>query len=72
MFDKGPRKWRNLERNRWSTIIRTYPAPLLALVLPALILCKLPLLAVAAAGGWAPMKLHSWVDVLRWLPRARG
>ena len=25
-FDKGPAKWRHLERNRWATLIRTYPA----------------------------------------------
>ena len=24
-FDKGPAKWRYLERNRWATLIRTYP-----------------------------------------------
>ena len=31
---EGPVKWRRLERNRWATIIRTYPTTLLALVLP--------------------------------------
>ena len=36
VFDKGNRKWRNLERNRWATVIRTYPSALLVLVLPAL------------------------------------
>ena len=35
-FDKGPAKWRHLERNRWATLIRTYPAALLALLAPAL------------------------------------
>ena len=25
-FDKGATKWRYLERNRWATLIRTYPA----------------------------------------------
>ena len=29
-FAKGAQKWRYLERNRWATIIRTYPARLLA------------------------------------------
>jgi GT2 family glycosyltransferase len=72
VFDKGPLKWRNLERNRWATVVRTYPKRLLVLVTPALILTELPLLVVAAAGGWAPMKLRAWADVLRWLPRARA
>ena len=33
-FDKGPAKWRYLERNRWATLIRTYPGALLALLAP--------------------------------------
>ena len=28
-FDKGAAKWRYLERNRWATLVRTYPAALL-------------------------------------------
>jgi GT2 family glycosyltransferase len=68
-FEKGAYKWRFLERNRWATILRTYPAPLLALVLPALLACEPALLLVALAGGWAPSKLRAWLDVLVWLPR---
>ena len=33
-FEKGPAKWRRLERNRWATLVRTYPAGLLGLVMP--------------------------------------
>lgn len=69
-FAKGPAKWRMLERNRWKTVVRTYPAPLLALVAPILLAVELPLLAVALAGGWAGAKLRAWGDVLAWLPRA--
>jgi N-acetylglucosaminyl-diphospho-decaprenol L-rhamnosyltransferase len=72
VFEKGPRKWRNLERNRWATVVRTYPAPLLRLVLPALVAIELPLLVIAARDGWAEMKVRAWGDVLRWLPRARS
>jgi GT2 family glycosyltransferase len=71
VFDKGTYKWRLLERNRWAMIVRTYPGPLLWLVLPLLLACELPLLAVAVVGGWAPAKLRAWFDVLAWLPRAR-
>jgi GT2 family glycosyltransferase len=71
VFEKGARKWRNLERNRWVTVLRTYPRPLLWLTLPALVACEVPLLVVAAAGGWAQAKLRSWADVLRWLSEAR-
>ncbi len=68
-FDKGPAKWRYLERNRWATLIRVYPAALLALIMPALLATELALLPVAALGGWLPQKLGAWVDVIRWLPR---
>jgi GT2 family glycosyltransferase len=68
-FDKGGAKWRRLEANRWRTVLRTYPGPLLALLLPVLLLAEPALLAVALHGGWGVEKLRSWVDVLRWLPR---
>jgi GT2 family glycosyltransferase len=68
-FDKGPDKWRYLERNRWATLIRTYPAPLLFLIWPALIATELALLAVSARGGWFGQKVLSWIDIWRGLPR---
>ncbi len=68
-FDKGAAKWRYLERNRWATIVRTYPGRLLLLLLPALIATELALLPAAAAGGWLPQKLRAWADVAAWLPR---
>jgi len=71
-FDKGLAKWRHLERNRWATLIRTYPAALLALLAPALLATELALLAVAAAGGWLPQKLAAWRDVGRSFGRLRG
>jgi GT2 family glycosyltransferase len=58
-FDKGPRKWFLLERNRWRTIIALYPASLLALLGPALLAFELALLAVAARGGWLRAKLRA-------------
>ena len=68
-FDKGKAKWRYLERNRWSTIIRTYPAALLFLVLPALIATDLALWPVAIAGGWSRERLLALGDTIRGLPR---
>ena len=70
-FEKGPGKWRRLERNRWATLIRTYPAGLLGLLLPALLATELALVPISIAGGWFAQKLASWLDVLRWLPRLR-
>ena len=68
-FAKGTRKWRLLERNRWATIVRTYPRELLALLAPAFLATELALVAVAFAGGWGPQKLASWGDVARSAPR---
>jgi GT2 family glycosyltransferase len=68
-FEKGPAKWRYLERNRWATLIRTYPAALLAVLAPALLATELALVAVALAGGWLPQKLAAWGDTVRALPR---
>jgi GT2 family glycosyltransferase len=68
-FAKGPAKWRRLERNRWATIVRCYPGPLLALLAPALLATEIALLGVAAGGGWLPQKLTAALDTARALPR---
>jgi N-acetylglucosaminyl-diphospho-decaprenol L-rhamnosyltransferase len=67
-FVKGGFKWRLLERNRWATIIRTYPAPLLLVAGPALLGAELAVWLVAARAGWARMKLLATVDLARELP----
>jgi GT2 family glycosyltransferase len=71
-FDKGVAKWHHLERNRWATLIRVYPARLLVLLAPALLATELALLAIATAGGWLPQKLAAAADTLRALPRLLG
>ena len=68
-FHKGPAKWRLLERNRWATIIRTYPGVLLVLLAPALLATELALMAVSLAAGWAPQKARAYADTARALPR---
>ncbi len=68
-FDKGLRKWRLLERNRWATLIRTYPTPLLAAVMPALLATEAVIWLAAARGGWTMMKARATFDVLRALPQ---
>jgi GT2 family glycosyltransferase len=71
-FDKGGAKWRYLERNRWATLIRTYPGSLLLLLLPALLATELALAVVSIPGGWFPQKLRAWGGTLLWLPRLVG
>jgi GT2 family glycosyltransferase len=71
-FDKGSAKWRYLERNRWATVIRTYPGPLLALVFPALLATDLALWPVALLNGWGRQRLLAFTDFIRSLPRLVG
>ena len=68
-FAANGEKWRWLERNRLAFLVRTYPAPLLALLVPALLATELALLVVSAAGGWGRQKLRANLEFLRWLPR---
>ena len=68
-FGAREHKWRWLERNRWAFLIRVYPASLLALLAPALILTELALLPAAVAAGWGRQKLAAIGEVVRWLPR---
>ncbi len=71
-FDKGKGKWRHLERNRWATLIRTYPGALLALLVPGLLATELALIPVSIGGGWFGQKLLAWADFWRSLPRLLG
>jgi GT2 family glycosyltransferase len=68
-FDKGGPKWRYLERNRWATLLRTYPTVLLILLAPALLATELALIGISIAGGWFGQKVRAWADVWVALPR---
>lgn len=70
-FSKGGRKWRLLERNRWATMVRTYPAGLLVAVAPALLAAELAVWAMALRDGWWRMKALATLDVVRALPQLR-
>lgn len=67
-FTKGDYKWFHLERNRWWTILGTYPTRLLLPLLPALLLFELLLVPVAWRAGWGRPKLRAQLAVLRELP----
>jgi GT2 family glycosyltransferase len=68
-FGAREHKWRWLERNRWAFLIRVYPASLLALLAPALVLTELALIPASIAGGWGRQKFGALGEVLRLLPR---
>lgn len=67
-FGANSDKWRWLERNRLAFLVRTYPAPLLLLLAPALLATEPALFAVAARGGWLRQKLVAELEFLRRLP----
>ena len=67
-FDKGAPKWRYLERNRWATIVRTYPTALLVLLAPLLLVVELAVLVAAVRGGWWRQKLLAAQDCVQRLP----
>jgi len=67
-FAKGEYKWFYLERNRWWTLLGVYPAPLLALLAPALAVFELAVIVGAWRGGWLRAKLRSQRAVARELP----
>jgi len=68
-FSRRGQKMYLLERNRWSTVIRTYPGPVLAVTMPGLLLTELALWPVSIAGGWWRLKLAANRDLIRALPR---
>jgi GT2 family glycosyltransferase len=70
-FDKGPHKWRYMERNRGATLVRCWPGPLLVLVAPALLATEGAIWAAAIAGGWSREKARATVELLGALPRLR-
>jgi N-acetylglucosaminyl-diphospho-decaprenol L-rhamnosyltransferase len=74
-FGAREHKWRWLERNRWAFLIRVYPASLLVLLAPALLLTELALIPASIAAGWGRQKLAASGEVVRRLPsllRERG
>lgn len=68
-FARNQTKMYLLERNRFITVLCDYPAPVLAAVLPMLLLLDLPLLSLAATQGWFMQALFARWWVLRHLPQ---
>jgi N-acetylglucosaminyl-diphospho-decaprenol L-rhamnosyltransferase len=67
-FQKGSSKWFWLERNRWRTILSVYPAALLAVLMPALLVAEIGLMAIAAREGWLGAKLRAQLATVSGLP----
>lgn len=68
-YDKSVRKSYLLERNRWRTVLSTYPLALLVAVAPMLLAAELGILVVAARHGWLLAKLRAQLAAAVGLPR---
>jgi GT2 family glycosyltransferase len=68
-FGARAHKWRWLERNRWAFLIRVYPASLLILLAPALLLTEVALIPASIAAGWGRQKFAAIGEIVCWLPR---
>ncbi len=67
-FDKGAGKLFLLERNRWRTLLATYPTALLVALAPALAAGELGIVALAARDGWLREKLRAQRATISELP----
>lgn len=67
-FNKGPAKWRYLERSRHAFLLRCFPGPLLVLSAPVLLAAEVAITLAALRGGWFREKLRAAADLIRWLP----
>jgi len=71
-FDKGPRKWYWLERNRLWAVLSNYSAVALLLLAPMLLASELAVIYTALRDGWLPSLLRAWGSVLASVPELRS
>jgi GT2 family glycosyltransferase len=70
-FEKGTRKWRYLERNRYWALFANYELSTLLALMPLLIAVELAVWAFAFRRGFAGEKAWSWLSLLRSAPALR-
>lgn len=64
-FSRNPGKLALLERNRWQTVLVTFPARVLIGSLPPMLAFELAVCAMAARQGWLREKLRTYAWLLR-------
>jgi GT2 family glycosyltransferase len=65
VFEKGSRKWFEMEHNRIWTVLANYEARTLALLAPLLLAFELAIAVLALRDGWWPEKRRGWAAVVR-------
>ena len=64
-FEKGARKWYELEHNRAWTVLANYGPRTLLLLAPVLLAFELAIAALALRDGWWPEKRRAWATLVR-------
>jgi GT2 family glycosyltransferase len=68
-FGRNPQKYYYSEKNRLQLLLKNYCLKTLVLILPALVLVELAELCFALTTGWFILKLKSYLEIARLLPR---
>jgi GT2 family glycosyltransferase len=64
----SPRKYAQLDRNRWLVLLKTWPLGRLLVAAPALLGVEMAVLVFAARQGWLREKLSGYGQIVRRLP----
>lgn len=67
-YKENPKRYYLLERNRWFTVLKNYPALALILLAPAAVIFEIGLFLQSIGAGWWREKLAAIRDVLLLLP----
>jgi GT2 family glycosyltransferase len=67
-FDKGTRKWRYLERNRYWSVFANYELRTLITLAPLLAAVEVAVWALAVRRGFAAEKARAWLSLARSAP----
>lgn len=79
VFEKGARKWYELEHNRLWTVLANYEARTIVLLAPLLLAFEAAISVLALRDGWWPEKRRGWAALVRerreiraWRRRVQG
>ncbi|UQX88686.1 glycosyltransferase family 2 protein [Jatrophihabitans telluris] len=71
-FSRNPAKMYLLQRNRWLTVLTTFPTKVLWAALPMMVLFEFALAGLSLAQGWFRGWLRAWLSLFGQLGRIRS